>query len=165
MITLNDYGFGPDARNQLSAAEDPSSAGAVAALETFYYALNQRDIDAMAAVWSHDQLAQLNNPVGGILRGGAEAVALYEQIFDSGMRLEVTFGDAVTYQQPTTAVFAGREIGTYSAAGGPSTPLQIRTSRILGYDEDDGRWVQLHHHGSIDDPDALSAYQNAVTPG
>ncbi len=130
MITLTDYGFGPNARNQIAAAADPSPAGAVAALETFYYALNQRDIEAMAAVWSPDELAQLNNPVGGILRGGAEAVALYRRIFDSGMRL-VTFGDAVTYQQPTAATFAGREIGTYAAPDRPATPLEIRTSRFF----------------------------------
>ncbi len=165
MITLVDYGFGPHARNQLAAAADPSPAGAVAALETFNYALNQRDIDAMTAVWSHHELAQLNNPVGGILRGGGEAVALYGRIFDSGTRLEVTFGDAVTYQQPTAAVFAGREIGTYAAAGGQPTPLVIRTSRFFGYDDTAGQWVQLHHHGSIDNPDALRAYQSAVAPG
>jgi hypothetical protein len=165
MISLTDYGFGPKARNQLPAAADPSPAGAVAALETFYYALNHRDIDAMTAVWSPHELAQLNNPVGGLLRGGPEAVALYARIFDSGTHLEVTFGDAVTYQQPTTAVFAGREIGTYSSAGGPATSLEIRTSRVFAYDETAGRWVQLHHHGSIDNPDALRAYQNAVTPG
>jgi len=52
-------------------------------------------------------------------------------------------------------VFAGREVGTYSGAGGPSTPLEIRTSRFFAYYG--GRWVQLHHHGSIDDPDALRA--------
>lgn len=165
MITLTDYGFGPRARNQLAAAADPSPAGAVAALETFYYALNQRDVDAMSAVWSHDELAQLNNPVGGVLRGGAEAVALYGRIFASGTRLEVTFGDAVTYQHPATAVFAGREIGTYSVAGGPATPLEIRTSRFFAYDDTAGRWVQVHHHGSIDESDALRAYQNALTPG
>ena len=26
----------------------------------------------------------------------------------------------------------------------------------------DGRWQQVHHHGSIDDPDLLSRYQRAV---
>jgi hypothetical protein len=164
MITLTDYGFGPKSRNQLAAATDPSPSGAVAALESFYCAINQRDIDVMTAVWSHHELAQLNNPVGGILRGGAEAVALYRRIFASETRLEVTFGDAVTYQQPTSVTFAGREVGTYTAPGQAPTPLEIRTSRFFAYDGDAGRWVQLHHHGSIDDPDKLRAYQNAVTP-
>ena len=162
MITLIDYGFGPHARNRLTQAADPAPAGAVAALETFYYALNHRDIDAMASVWSTDELAQLNNPVGGIQRGGAEAVTLYRRIFASEIRVEVTFGDAVTYQQPTTAVFAGHESGTYAVAGQAPIPLEIRTSRFFSYDDSVGRWVQLHHHGSVDDPDALRAYQRAL---
>jgi hypothetical protein len=37
--------------------------------------------------------------------------------------------------------------------------LQIRTTRIFAYA---GTWVQVHHHGSIDDPAALAAYQQAV---
>jgi len=165
MITVTDYGFGPQSRNRLAAAADPSPAGAVAALETFYYALNHRDIDAMAAVWSPHELAQLNNPVGGILRGGTQAVALYQRIFDSGTRVQVTFGDAVVYLQPTSAVFAGRETGSYTVAGQAPEPLLIRTSRFFAYSEAIGRWVQLHHHGSIDSPEALRAYQDAVANG
>ena len=38
--------------------------------------------------------------------------------------------------------------------------LAIRTSRIFRLM--DGRWQQVHHHGSIDDPDLLSRYQRAV---
>lgn len=162
MITLTDYQFGAQSRDRQAEAKDPSADGAIAALETFYYALNQRDIDAMTAVWSPHGLAQLNNPVGGILRGGNDAVALYQRIFDSGMQLAVTFSDAVTYLEPTTAVFAGRETGTYAPEGKPASPLAIRTSRFFSYDGDAGRWVQLHHHGSIDDPDALRDYQFAV---
>ena len=26
----------------------------------------------------------------------------------------------------------------------------------------DGRWRQVHHHGSIDDPESLKAFQKAV---
>ena len=164
MISLNDYGFGPRARNRLAAATDTAPAGAVAALETFYYALNQRDVEAMRAVWSQDDLAQLNNPVGGIVRGGAQAVALYERIFDSGVQLEVTFGDAATYEQPSVVVFAGTETGWYALEDQSQTPLRIRTSRVFGFDDRVGRWVQLHHHGSIDDPEALRAYQKTVAP-
>lgn len=162
MITLTDYQFGPQSRDRQAEAKDPTADGAIAALETFYYALNQHDTKAMTAVWSPHELAQLNNPVGGILRGGKNAVALYQRIFDSGMQLEITFSDATTYLEPTTAVFAGRETGIYAPAGKPASPLEIRTSRFFHYDQNAGRWVQLHHHGSIDDPDALRAYQLAV---
>jgi hypothetical protein len=164
IITFTDYGFGPQSRNRINAAADPSPAGAVAALETFYYALNHCDIEAMAAVWSPHELAQLNNPLGGILRGGAEAVGLYQRIFDSTTRVQVTFGDAVSYRQHTSAVFAGRETGSYTVTGQAPRALEIRTSRFFAYSDAIERWVQLHHHGSIDDPDALRAYQRAVAP-
>ena len=36
MITLDDYGFGPNSSNRLVEAKDPSPVGAGAALETFY---------------------------------------------------------------------------------------------------------------------------------
>jgi SnoaL-like domain len=162
MIELIDYGFGPAARNRLAEAADPTEDGAVAALETFYFALNRRDIEVMSSVWSSDGLAQLNNPLGGILRGGEQAVALYRRIFAKGLHLQVTFGDAVSYLYPGTAVFAGRETGTYAAAGQAPGALEIRTTRFFRHDERVGRWVQLHHHGSIDQPAALAAYQRAA---
>jgi hypothetical protein len=38
--------------------------------------------------------------------------------------------------------------------------LAIRTSRV--FKKIDGRWKQVHHHGSIDDPELLARYQTAV---
>jgi DnaJ C terminal domain len=40
-------------------------------------------------------------------------------------------------------------------------PAEIRTSRVFSYDFQAGRWEHVHHHGSIDDPAALRAYQEA----
>lgn len=162
MISLVDYQFGPAARERLAASADPGREGAVAALETFYYALNHRDLDALSAVWSQDELAQLNNPVGGILRSGSAVTDLYRRIFAGNLALTVTFGDAATYEWPEVVVFAGREIGQYHDRTGAEVPLTIRTSRVFGYDHAAGRWLQVHHHGSIDDPDELAAYQRAV---
>jgi hypothetical protein len=59
-----DATFGPDARNRLDEAGRPGREGALAALESFYYAFNQRDLDAFRRVWTRDPLAQLNNPLG-----------------------------------------------------------------------------------------------------
>jgi SnoaL-like domain len=161
VIELVDYQFGEQARNRLAEAGDAGRTGALAALETFYYALNHADLEALAAVWSPHELAQLNNPLGGIVRGGAAVTELYRRVFASDLRLRVTFTDAATYWWPSGVVFAGREVGAYQGPDGEA-PLRIRTSRIFGYDAGLSRWVQLHHHGSIDDPDALRAYQDAV---
>ncbi|MCK7624310.1 nuclear transport factor 2 family protein [Streptomyces sp. RS10V-4] len=160
MIEHTDLAYGPASRNRLDETGDPSADGALAALESFYYALNHRDITALRADWTSDPLAQLNNPVGGILRGGDLIADLYEKIFAGSLNVTVTFGDVVAYVGERHAVFAGRERGHYVAPDGGRVPLEIRTSRYFRYE--DGRWSQYHHHGSIDDPDALRAYQRAV---
>jgi ketosteroid isomerase-like protein len=162
VTTLVDYDFGPDARNRLDEGRDPGHDGAVAALETFYHALNNADLDVLRAVWSSDPLAQLNNPVGGIVRSGDAIADLYRRIFAGGMGVQVTFTDAATYLGAGTAVFAGREVGSYNGRDGERVPLRIRTSRVFAWHPEQGRWLQVHHHGSIDDPDALAAYQAAA---
>lgn len=154
--------FGPTSRNRLSEAGANTADGARAALESFYYAFNNRDINILEAVWADHPLAQLNNPLGGILRGGTAVVELYARIFHGPARVEVTFGDIVEFLGETHAVFAGREVGTYTASGGAAVPLSIRTTRYLRYDSTLRQWRQYHHHGSIDDPQALANYQLAI---
>jgi len=160
MIEKTDIAFGPASRNRLDQAADPGPEGALAALESFYYALNSADLDALRDDWSASPLAQLNNPLGGILRGGEAIVGLYEKVFAGTVNVQVTFGDVVAYLGADHAVFAGRETGTYTAPDGTLVPLAIRTSRYFRYE--DGRWQQFHHHGSIDDAGELAAYQKAV---
>ena len=53
----------------------------------------------------------------------------------------------------------GRERGEYRA-GEAVLSMAIRTSRVFRRIE--GEWRQVHHHGSIDDPELLAAYQQAV---
>lgn len=156
-----DRDFGPESRNRLTETTTPGLDGALAALESFYFAFNQRDLTAFAAVWAEDPLAQLNNPLGGILRGGNAITELYRRVFHGPARVTVTFGDIVAYEDDRHAVFAGRETGEYSVGGSPPVPLAIRTTRYFQYR--DGRWCQLHHHGSIDDPEALAGYQDAIS--
>lgn len=154
--------FGSASTNRLQDASETGSNGARAALESFYYALNNRDIAALSAVWADHPLVQLNNPLGGILRGAAAVVELYTRIFDGRTRVQVEFRDIVEYLGDHHAVFAGREVGTYEAPGSAPIPLQIRTTRYFRYDVERQCWLQYHHHGSIDDADALAAYQAAI---
>ncbi|MET9318310.1 hypothetical protein ABZX12_41400 [Kribbella sp. NPDC003505] len=71
----------------------------------------------------------------------------------------MTFGDAATYWGENSAVFAGRETGTYRHPELGVCPLAIRTTRVFEYA---AGWAQVHHHGSIDDAVALAAYQQAA---
>ena len=160
VIEQTEISFGPDSRNRLSEVDNPSVEGARAALESFYYALNNRDIAVLRADWANDPLVQLNNPVGGIIRGADGVAALYEKVFAGELNLKITFGDVIAYVGDGHAVFAGREVGSYTTADGTVVPLEIRTSRYFRYEE--GRWRQYHHHGSIDDADLLRAYQRTV---
>jgi limonene-1,2-epoxide hydrolase len=165
MIQHRDTVYGATPRNRLAEAGDPTTAGARAVLESFYYALGARDADALEAVWAPEPLVQLNNPLGGVLRGIEAVTSLYGRVFEGPVRVEVRFQDVVEYAGPGHAVFAGREIGSYAHADGTAVPLAIRTTRYLAYDAGAGRWGQLHHHGSIDDAPSLEAYQRAVRGG
>ncbi|HEX7019291.1 MAG TPA: nuclear transport factor 2 family protein [Gemmatimonadaceae bacterium] len=155
-----DSSFGPESRNRLEEARQPDFQGALAALETFYYSFNSRDLDALARVWGDGPLAQLNNPLGGILRGGKAIVDLYARIFKGSARVTVTFGDIVAYAAGESATFAGRETGDYRIGDATPVPVSIRTTRCFHYEK--GRWTMFHHHGSIDDAERLATYQRAV---
>lgn len=162
MHSILDAQYGPRSHDLRAFTSEPDHNGARAALETFYYAFNHGDIDALEFVWLADIFAQLNNPLGGILRGGKEIVELYERVFSSKASVEVTFQDIIEYATDTFAVFAGREIGAYVSADGHAHALRIRTTRIFEFSSEHQRWLQVHHHGSLDDPVALSAYQQAM---
>lgn len=56
----------------------------------------------------------------------------------------------------------GRERGFFRL-GEEEVDLAIRTNRVFVKMEK--RWRQVHHHGSIDDPELLARYQKAVSGG
>lgn len=153
--------FGIDAKNNIENVNQQSIDGALACLETFYYSFNNKDIDTFKKVWYNNDLIQLNNPLGGIVRGINPIVEVYDKIFNSQAKVWVKFTDIIYYASDEMIVFAGTEIGEFSTYN-ETIPLKIRTSRIFGYLDNEKRWFQLHHHGSIDNSDLLYKYQNAV---
>ena len=82
----------------------------------------------------------------------------YGKIVGGAVSVRVTFSDVIAYHGPEHAWFAGRETGSYTGGGAP-VGLEIRTSRYFRYQ--DGRCRQ-YRHGSIDDPAAPPAYQQAI---
>lgn len=159
MLDLLTTDYGPDSRNRLAETTAPDQDGAVAALETFYRALNHADLELLTATWADDPLVQLDNPVGGILRGRAAITELYGRIFSGGLDVQVTFTDAMRVRTDDTLVVSGREIGSY-ADGSRRVPLSIRTTRVLARTTEG--WRLVHHHGSLDDADALAAYRRVA---
>lgn len=153
--------YGRDATDRRGETRAPGLAGARAALECFYFAFNQRSIEALDAVWARAGLISLDNPLGGILRGLDDIRALYQRIFTGPSRVWVELSDIVEYVGEETVVFAGRERGEFTQ-GGRTIPLEIRTSRVFQYFGEVVGWRQVHHHGSIDNSEALARYQQAV---
>jgi ketosteroid isomerase-like protein len=131
------------------------------ALAQFYRAFNSRDLALMEANWDSSPEVAMDNPLGGILRGWPEIRKVYERIFSAPRRVEVEFHDYTLHATGDVFYVVGRERGRIVAdATRPEMRLAIRTTRI--YRRVGERWRQVHHHGSMDDPTMLEAYQRAV---
>ena len=129
------------------------------ALSEFYQALNDRNMELMALNWAQTDEAVMDNPVGGIRRGWKEIRTVYERIFSSPRQYWFEFYDYSYHEAGEIFYVVGRERGEYRA-GEAVLKMAIRTSRV--FRRIDGEWRQVHHHGAIDDPGLLAAYQKAV---
>ena len=158
---ISDATYGRQARDRRTETLDPSHAGARAAVESFYHAFNTRSLEVFEAVWAPHELITLNNPLGGITRGIQDIQTVYKRVFSGPAQVWVELHAVVEYLSTETAVFAGRERGEFSRDG-TTVPLSIRTTRFFQFLGPQLGWRQVHHHGSIDDPQALAVYQRAV---
>ncbi len=134
----------------------------IRALSEFYQAFNARDLEAMSRNWAQTDEIAMDNPLGGIKRGWNEIRTVYEQIFSGPARVHVEFFDYTIHETGEMFYAVGRERGEFWL-GDASINLAIRTTRI--FKRTDGIWKQVHHHGSIEDPDLLRRYQKAVQTG
>ena len=145
----------------VTGAEDTSDQRQAAhALAQFYRALNARDLRLMQENWSNSAEAVMDNPLGGIKRGWTEIKTIYERLFASAGAYRFEFHDYTFHEVGDVFYVVGRERGELDL-NGRRLPLAIRTTRIFRRGADK-RWRQVHHHGSIDDPTMLAAYQDAV---
>ena len=145
----------------VTGGEDTSDQRQAAhALAQFYRALNSRDLRLMQENWANSAEAVMDNPLGGIKRGWTEIRTIYERLFASAGTYRFEFYDYDLHEAGDVFYVIGRERGELDV-NGRRMPLAIRTTRIFRRDADK-RWRQVHHHGSIDDPHVLAAYQDAV---
>jgi ketosteroid isomerase-like protein len=129
------------------------------ALAQFYRAFNTRDLRLIDENFAHSDEVALDNPLGGIRRGADEPHKMYEAVFKSPADVHVEFWDYTIHRAGDVFWAVGRERGTYRD-GVASKNLSIRTTRI--FQLINGRWRQIHHHGSIEDAKLLADYQSAV---
>lgn len=129
------------------------------ALIQFYCAFNSGNMQMMSENWAQSDDIAMDNPLGGIKRGWDEIRPLYERIFNGQAEVYVEYFDYTIHETTEMFYAVGRERG-YFRLGDEEITLAIRTSRI--FQKVDGRWRQVHHHGSIEDPQLLATYQSAV---
>ncbi|MBI5886270.1 MAG: nuclear transport factor 2 family protein [Deltaproteobacteria bacterium] len=147
----------------ITGSEDQGGlTSAFQVLVQFYCAFNKRDIVMMEQNWANNNEIAMDNPLGGIKRGWNEIRSVYERIFNGSADVYVEYYDYTIHQTPEIFYAVGRERG-YLRLDGKELKLAIRTSRI--FQKIDGKWRQVHHHGSIEDPQLLAAYQGAVAGG
>ena len=129
------------------------------ALAQFYRAFNSRDLKMIDENFAQTDEVAIDNPLGGIRRGADEPHKMYEGVFKSPADVHVEFWDYTIHRAGDVFWAVGRERGTYRD-GETVKNLNIRTTRI--FQLVDGRWRQIHHHGSIEDAKLLDDYQSAV---
>jgi hypothetical protein len=129
------------------------------ALSEFHEALNSRDMRKMAKNWAHTDEVVMDNPVGGIKCSWEEIRTVYLQIFSSPGQYWFEFYHYSYHEVGEVFYVVGRERGEYRADE-VVLSMAIRTTKVFRQME--AEWRQAHHHGSIDDPDLLAAYQKAI---
>jgi ketosteroid isomerase-like protein len=139
--------------------EQGDSSSPYQALVQFYGAFNTRNTQLMSENWAQSEEIAMDNPLGGIKRGWSEIGSVYERIFSGPAEVYVEHFDYTIHEGAEMFYLVGRERG-YFRMSGEEIALAIRTSRI--FKKIDGRWRQVHHHGSIEDPQVLARYQSAV---
>jgi len=129
------------------------------ALSQFYEALNSSDMEMMSENWLQNDEAAMDNPLGGIKRGWEEIRSVYERLFGSASEYYFEFYDYTLHDSGELFYVVGRERGYFKTAN-TALEMRIRTSRIFRLVN--GQWRQVHHHGSIEEPELLASYQQAV---
>jgi hypothetical protein len=125
--------------------------GARAALETFYYAFNTRSFDLLKQIWDDDDLAQVETPIAGLVRGSATIASVYGQMRSSPVKIRTVLDDIIVYFAPGLAVFTEREHGTYTNEGEHSAPAKLsgRSICIFHFIANKG-WRLIYHQVTLD---------------
>lgn len=133
--------------------------GPLDALIGFYRAFNCGDVDGLAASWAEGEAPSMDNPIGGIRRGWPSICDGYSKLFQGPARIRVAFHDFTSQGGDGWHIFVGREKGQCCT---PSATVDLRIRTTRWFVKVDGRWRQLHHHGSFEEPALLAAYQRVI---
>jgi ketosteroid isomerase-like protein len=131
-------------------AADQDIAGARAAAEQFYSALNvmfNGELEPMKEVWSHKDDVTYMGPGGGFRLGWRDVLADWEAqaALKLGGRVEpqemrITVGRDL-------AIVSNYEIGQNVTADGKTQEVTIRATNLFRHE--DGRWKMIGHHTDL----------------
>ncbi len=141
------------------AEPKPGDGGPLDALIEFYRAFNAGDLRDLESVWLGGDAPSMDNPIGGIRRGWAAIEEGYSKLFNGPAKVHVTFHDFTSQGGSDWHLFVGRERGT-CVTEAEKLEIAFRTTRWFVRQGD--AWRQLHHHGSVEDPDMLRGYQRLI---
>ena len=136
------------------------------ALVEFYTGFNARDVDKCMQNWANRNDVIMCNPIGGIRIGSEEITQAYQRIMQGDTQVYVEFYDYHLFECTDVFYAVGRERGyakNDNRLNQKQIDLSIRTSRI--FQRINGTWQQVHHHGSMDDPELLNQYQAFLLKG
>jgi ketosteroid isomerase-like protein len=147
------------ANHVVNGREDPiDPREPLGALREFYRAFNCRDLALMERNWVSSEEASMAHPLGGIRRGWPDICEGYQRLFRAA-EIHIELHQYTIQQFGEIFCAIGREQGTF-LGDNVSLDLKFRASRLFRFGG--GRWRQVHHHGSIDNPELLLRYQAAI---
>jgi len=152
-------------RNEIINGENDSTRASspLKALMEFYAGFNQRDVQRSMQCWAKQDDVVMCNPIGGFRKGWDVISAAYQSIMEGNTHVYVEFYDYQLTECGDLFYVVGRERGYakfLDSAGEQYLDLAIRTSRV--FRKINNIWQQVHHHGSIDAPEALAQYQSLI---
>ena len=140
-------------------ASNKDASHPIGALNEFYHAFNHQNFTEMKSNWLQSSNAVMANPLGGIRRGWSEIEGVYQRIFDGKAKVYVEFYDYSILEGDGFFQAIGKERG-HADVDHEHLNLDIRTSRLFLLQGN--RYKQIHHHGSIENPQLLNQYQTSI---
>jgi ketosteroid isomerase-like protein len=129
------------------------------ALQEHYYAVNHRDAGVMARSWLDSSDVSCLEPLADIRRGWPAVADASRAMIGRATRVHLEFHDVTIHEVGDVFWAVGQERGWFKT-GETRFDLAIRRTRIFRHV--DGRWRQVHDHGSIGIPELLARYQAAL---
>jgi len=131
---------------------DAASSDEVAvhdANSSFYAALEERDLDAMAEVWEHSDRIVVAHPGWPMLRGWARVAGSWDAIFRNTGYIQFVLTDELVTVVGDSAWVTLDENILQSAAADELSGSKATSVNVFVRDEDDpSRWRMVVHHAS-----------------